>query len=425
MSAHHKKELPADERVKIGELGGKILLGGSILGIGGLAMCVILGLTEGDSMRRWFHSFLLGITYFSSIAIGALFFVIIHHLVKAHWSVTTRRLAELLTTGFAVLGVLAMAGIVLPLLMGNENFYIWAAQTPEQWAKLGQPELWWKHVHHKHGYLNSGFFAARVALYFAIFWGMARFFRNTSIKHDQTGDQKLIDKMQKASGPLIIVYAFTAAMFGFDLLMSLMPTWYSTMFGVYFWAGCAISVYATLALLTRGLQATGRIKTSVTVEHYHDLGKMLFAMIFFWGYVSFSQFMLIWYADLPEETSWFYKRMFTDWSYLSWAMLFGHFAFPFVSLLSRWTKRKLHLLTTYALYMMGMHLLDLYFIIMPEYYNGPNGFDLNAKFLFMDLFAVVGVGGLFFAAFAMAAKKTNLIPVKDPHLSESLSHENY
>jgi hypothetical protein len=423
MSAHHKKELPADEKVKIGKLGGKVVLGGLGIGVPALALCVILGLTSGDSMRRWFHSYLLGITYFTSFAAGAMFFVIIHHLVKAKWSITTRRIAELLTRAFPLLGLLTLAGILLPVLLGNESFYVWTAHSPEQWAKLGQPEAWYHHVHHKSGYLNPLFFSVRVLIYFGIFTGLSQFFFKNSVKHDESADPKLIDKMRKVSGPAIILYAFTTALFGFDMLMTLMPTWYSTMFGVYFWAGCAISIYALLSLVTRGLQGAGKIKTAVTVEHYHDLGKMLFAMIFFWGYVSFSQFMLIWYADIPEETSWFWKRMFTNWEYLGWTMVFLHFAFPFVSLLSRWTKRKLHLLTTFAAYMLFMHLLDLYWIIMPEYY--AKGYELSGKALAMDITAVLGIGGLFFAAVGMSAKKTNLIPVKDPDLGDSLAHENF
>lgn len=409
--ASHKKTLSKNEDYRFDDRGPKLRNMAAVAGGGFLSLTVLLGLLNKDSMARFFNSYLVALMFFMSIALGALFFVILQHLVRAQWSVTVRRVAELLTYSFPVLGVLMLGGIVAPMLLGNDALY--------PWSKSNLPHG----LHSKQGYLNETFFALRVVIYFTYLILVSRYFAGRSIAQDESGDEAISERLRVVSAPAIIGFAFVVAFIGFDLLMSLDPFWFSTMFGVYFFAGCAMSIMAVLSVLPQLLQRWGKIKTAVNVEHYHDTGKLMFAFVFFWSYVAFSQFMLIWYANMPEETTWYQHRMFTSWKYVSILLLVGHFAFPFLCLLSRWTKRKLHYLTFFSIWMLAMQYVDLYWLVLPEAHK--SGINFGALGLLMDVAALIGIGGLFIAAVAHKATTTNLLPIKDPKLGEALAFENY
>lgn len=390
----------------------KIRLDGSSLfriavGIGVVLLVVATVLGNMAGWSRFFHSYLVAYSFFLTIALGALFFTILQHLVGAVWSVVVRRLAEIITQTFPLLAVLYLV-IAIPPLMDKDVLYSWVSSEEHL-------------VHAKQGWLNAPFFLIRGIIYFAVWIGVSRFFYRRSVEQDDKPDPMVSAKLRKIAAPSMFLFAFTTAFAGFDLLMSLHPAWYSTMFGVYFFAGCCISIMATLAVFALGLQGKGRLTRSINVEHYHDIGKWLFAWIFFWAYVAFSQFMLIWYADLPEETAWYRPRIHSSWNMFSLTLLFGHWAFPFVSLLTRQTKRHLNLLLFFAFWMLLMHYIDLYWLVMPEF--SPSGFEPQATHLLMDLANVVGIGGLFVGWIAFVAQRSRLIPVGDPRLGESLAHE--
>ena len=400
--------LHPNEKTRLGPRGRQIQAAGSAIGLIFLGITLVLGLIRSDGMSRFFHSYLIGYSYWLSIACGALWFVLLHHLVQARWSVTVRRTAEFLTAPFGVLLVLGLV-IALPLLLGNESLYLWSKHEIAASDHL---------IHGKAGWLNPGFFAVRVIGYLAIMAAMAMWFRARSIEQDAGGKPELTDKMRKVSGPAMIVYALTLAFIGFDLLMSLEPRWFSTMFGVYYFAGAGVGAYALIALVPMLFQRLGAIKHSVTTEHYHDVGKMLFAFVFFWGYIAFCQFMLIWYANIPEETAFYRHRIFGEWQIVAIVLLVVHFAIPFVLLLSRETKRRLQLLAVFSVWMLVMHWVDLFWIVMPAL--SPTELTIGV----IDVCAVIGIGGLFIAAAAHAAARNHLIPIKDPRLGESLQFEN-
>jgi hypothetical protein len=403
-------KLHPNEKTRLGARAAQIQRAGSAAGIIFLGAALVLGLIEGDSMQRFFHSYLTGYTYWLSIACGALWFVLLHHLVSARWSVTVRRTAEFLTAPFGVLLVLGLV-IALPILLGNESLYLWSK------AEMQTDHL----IHIKSAWLNSTFFPIRVVFYLAVMTGMAMYFRGKSIEQD-TGsaedNARLGDTMRRASAPAMIVFALVLAFIGFDLLMSLEPRWFSTMFGVYYFAGAGIGAYAMIALIPMLLQKLGAARHSITVEHYHDVGKMLFAFVFFWGYIAFCQFMLIWYANIPEETAWFLPRIFGEWQIVAIILLVVHFAVPFTLLLSRHTKRRLQALALFSVWMLIMHWVDLFWIVMPAL--SPTEFTISP----IDFCAVLGIGGLFIAAVAHAAGRNHVIPIKDPRLGESLKFEN-
>jgi hypothetical protein len=409
MASAHQAKIHPDDDIRMGALSGRVQMLAGGAGVVLLAATVGLGVANGDHFERFFHSYLAAICYWLSVSVGALFFIIIQPLTRSRWSPVVRRIAEILTAGFPVLLVLALAGIIVPMFAG-------AAGPYHHWVHAPADDHL---VHAKHAWLNVPFFGARIIGYFAIWWGMSRYFFKKSVEQDASGDPAITERLRIVAGPSVIAFALTVCFAAFDLLMSLNPHWFSTIFGVYFFAGCVIANYATLILTSMFLQGGGKLRHSITTEHYHDMGKLLFAFVFFWSYTGFSQFMLIWYANLPEETVWFHVRWYTSWRDVSYVLLFGHFMFPFVFLLSRWTKRWRKPLAFFAVWMMAMHYVDLFWLVMPSL--TPDGVSFHV----MDLTALFGVGGVFFAWFARTASKVNLIPVKDPNLAHSLAFENY
>jgi len=404
--------LHPDEKVKMGALGDRIFKMGIPAGILLLGIAALLGSAHHDHMRRFFHSYLLAVSYVTTFAVGALFFVIIQHLTRARWSVVVRRVAEILSNTFPIIGILVAAGILIPLMAGNHQLYPWS--NPE--FMKGDHVL-----EGKAGWLNPAFFTLRIVLYFAIWTGLARYFMKKSVEQDVTGDAQINERLRVVAAPSIIIFAFTTAGAGIDLLMTLDPKWYSTMWPVYFFAGSVVAIMALLAVVPMILQRTGRMVHSVTVEHYHDIGKLLFGFLMFWGYIAFSQFMLQWYGNLPEETEYFNLRMFGSWQWLSYLLLFGHFAFPYLCLLTRETKRRKQALAFFACWLLLMHAFDLYWVIMPQY--GAHAMSL--KSVLMDLLALGGAVSIFAAAAAREASKVDLIPAKDPGLGDSLRFENF
>ena len=228
--------------------------------------------------------------------------------------------------------------------------------------------------------------------------------------------------MRKWSAPTVILVALTISVASFDLLMSLDETWFSTMFGVNIFAGAFMSSFAWVILMAKYLQSKGRMTQVVNTEHYHVPVKMMFAFICFWGYTGFSQFMLIWYANMPEETHWFQYRISPAWIEWSWLMMFGHFMLPFIALMSRHVKRNKHALTFWAAYMLLMHWVDIYWIVMPSLEASATA-EHNPVGP-MDFALLIGMAGLLVWAVARKLDKQSLVPVGDPLLDRCLHFKN-
>jgi len=318
--------------------------------------------------------------------------------------VVLRRMAEILS-----IGVLPLTFGSLVIVFGMHELYEWTHAD----VVAADPVL-----QHKSPWLNTTFFLIRYVFYFAVWNFLAFYFQHNSAKQDVTRDYKLTMNMERLAAPGIIFFAMTVTFAVFDFIMSLYPHWYSTIFGVYYFAGCVLGFFALVSIMTHLLQRAGKISEAVTIEHYHDMGKMLFAFVVFWAYIAFSQFMLIWYANLPEETAWYQVRQTGGWATLAVVLIFGHFFVPFLWLLSRHMKRRKMVLTLAAFWMLSMHWLDLYFLIMPEISPGGPAFHL------LDATCFLLLGGAMAAIAFWRLGKTNLIPIGDPRLAESMSLEN-
>jgi hypothetical protein len=340
-----------------------------------------------------------------------LWFVCIQHLTGARWSVVVRRVAEIMTSCIPVLAILSL-GILLPVIMGNEDIakvFIWLDHSQVEASHL---------LHHKAPYLNKTFFLVRCAIYFGVWLGLSHYFFKRSVAQDENGDVEHTAAMQRISAPGMLLFALTLTFCAFDFLMSLEPDWFSTIFGVYYFAGCVLGGYASLSLALRWLQSKGRLTKSVTTEHYHDLGKIMFGFTVFWSYIAFSQFMLIWYSDIPEETHWFHTRFSGEWKTVSTMLLVGHFAIPFLGLLSRHMKRSKAGLMFWAVWLLAIHYVDLFWIV------SPSGSPEVVPFGLVHVMTWVGMLGIMIGFIARKARGQNLIPTKDPKLADSLAFEN-
>lgn len=409
---HKKREAKITSAVTgIGDVGSWLMpvagIGGAILIVAAWFVCLVF--SEGNAFSRFSHAYLTTFCFFASISIGALFFVVIQHLTRAGWSVTVRRIAEVLAMCIVPMLILFLP-IFIPVLFGSSALYEWAGS---EWADADP-------IHKtKSAYLNSSFFAIRNILYFVIWGAMAWFFLGSSWSQDESGDKTLTLRMQKYSAPLIIVLAATVVFSSMDWEMSLAPMWFSTMWPVYFFAGGLLSAFAAMMLIALLMQRSGRVTDEITVEHYHDLAKFSFAFVFFWGYIAFSQFMLIWYANIPEETHWYDYRFKPGWAVVSALLIFGHLLIPFLGLMARTARRSKPYLLGAAIYLLVWHWIDHFWIVMPQFTKGE-----SFTFGFVDIMCLLGMGGLYVAAFLFIAGDRAMVPLKDPRLGESLNFHN-
>ncbi len=421
------KSLHPDEKFKAGTLGRSMSMWGLGIAATMMVLSVILGRAHGDNWKRFLYAYVVGWSFIASISIGALWLVLLHHVTRSRWSVVVRRIAEAITGAFPIIWVAGFAGIMLPLLLGNTDVYYWS--HPDAHNALLNPTLV-----HKLGWLSPGPFTIRFVIYGVIYTGISMYFSKTSRKQDDSGDPKLSDQMRRASGPGMILFSFTTVFFAWDILMSLAPKWYSTIYGVTFWGSACVGGFSTIALIVLWLQRNGRLVHSINEEHYHDIGKWMFTFTFFWAYTAFSQFMLQWYGNMPEETVWYKYRMFGDWQWVSIAILVGYWAFPFVFLMSRWTKRIVPSLVFFAVWQLVFHWLDMYWNAMPSYdwegagtalvkgpLTGPIALH-HVGFTVIDITVWIALVGVLLIGIGRGLVG-NLIPVKDPVLGLSLAHE--
>ncbi|MCB0362718.1 MAG: molybdopterin oxidoreductase, partial [Bdellovibrionales bacterium] len=311
----------------------------------GLAAFVVTLIT--DRERAW-HAYLVGLFYFLSISLGGLFFVAIQHLTKAGWSVNIRRLVE------ALVAFLPYAfGLGVLLLFGAYQLYEWLDME-----MVANDAL----LSHKSAYLNLPFFLVRFVAFFGLWLLFSKVLIGRSLQQDKTGDVGLTHRILPWSVAFIPVFALSYTFFGFDTLMSLEPHWFSTIFGVYTFAGLFQSTMAVTILLILYLHRKGLLKSVVNENHLHDLGKFLFAFTVFWAYIAFSQYMLIWYANLPEETIFYLPRVEHSWLFVSLSLLIFKFIVPFLALLPRWAKRTPAHLAAVSILILVMQYVDIYWL---------------------------------------------------------------
>ncbi|MBI1899075.1 MAG: hypothetical protein HYZ57_10945 [Acidobacteria bacterium] len=354
--------------------------------------------------QRFLQSYLVGFLVALAVPLGALFFLMVGFLTGSAWSVPMRRVAEnILYT------IPAGALLFLPIALGVHELYEWSHAEA-----LANDLL----LRGKSGYLNPQWFVIRAAIYFAVWSLWANRLYTASTRQDRTGSLEQMHQASRWSAPGLPLTFVTVSLASFDWIMSLDPHWYSTIFGLYFFSGAALTFIAVWTLACLWLRDHGVLREAITVEHYHDFGKWMFALTVFWAYLGFSQYMLIWYGNLPEETTWFHQRLEGSWKWWSALLLVGHFIVPFLVLISRPAKRKLRLLRTMALWFVAMEFVDIYWLVMPGFQK--QGVALH----WLDAAAVLACGSALALVFWARMKRHPLIPIGDPRLEQGLEFHN-
>ena len=384
------------KKFEVSSTGKMILL--ALIGIG------VVSLAAGffvDAKRMWF-SYLTSYFYFASLALGGLFFTAIQHAAGAGWSVNIRRMSEAFTAFLPAVFV----GAIL-VIVGSGSLYLWLDSEVVAGDAILQG---------KSSYLNMTFFVIRVLLFTALWIFFAKKIVGNSVQQDQDGDKKWTFKNVPWSIGFLVLFALSYSLFSVDLLMSLEPHWFSTMFGVYCFSGLFQSTLAAIILLILFCRKHGWVTGLMTMEHVHDVAKFLKGFTVFWAYIAFSQYMLIWYANLPEETIFFMHRSHGSWALVSISLIIFKFIVPFIALLPRWAKRTPGHLVCVCILILLMQYVDLYWLVYPNYDSHGVAFSWQEIGVFLGF-----LGGFLFMVSHFLGKH-NLVPIKDPRIHESLSH---
>jgi hypothetical protein len=385
-NSYVKKDLPA----------GMIRLGWLLLAVG-----IILGLAAFlfDYQRAVFN-YLLSFMFILTIGVGSLFLISIEYVAGAEWSTPLRRVIEFFSSLTPFLLIL-----VIPLLFAAHDLFHWTHEEAVASDAVLQG---------KAPYLNMPFFIIRVIVVLLVWTFFWFFLTRNSEKQDITGDQTLTKRNITLSAIFIPVFAITLTLTAVDWLMSLEPHWFSTIFGVYIFSGAVVASLAAVTLGVVTLKERGYLHPRIIKDHYYSLGALQFVFINFWGYIAFSQYMLIWYADLPEENFWYQMRWQGGWEYISILLIIVHFVIPYALLLSQPSKMDPKRLKLASFWILIAHAVDLYWLILP---------NMNAVFNlhWIDFVFPIFMAGFIITIFNLIAGKKNLVPVGDPKLERGLN----
>jgi len=343
---------------------------------------------------QFFHSYLFAFSFWAGISIGSLALLMLQHLTGGGWGLVIRRVLEAATRTLPLVLIL-----FVPIVLGAHRLYKWT----DVHEIAEHPVL-----KEKSKYLNLPFFTVRAAIYFAIWLALAYFLNRWSLLQDRTADRKFTKNMRVLSGPGMVLFVFTVTFASIDWFMSLDWEWSSTIYGFIFVAAWSLSALAFTIAVMAALSKHEPMNDVVAQLHFHDLGKLLLALVMLWSYFAFSQFLIIWSGNLPEEIRWYLPRIHGAWGAIALAVIVLHFAFPFLFLLSRSLKRHAGKLVIVAVLILVMRLIDLFWMIEPNFSGGAFHFS------WMDLVAPIAMGGLWLGIFARALTQRALIPINDP-----------
>jgi len=390
---------PEGEFFESGRFAGlSVLLG--VVAFVALALC---GAGAVIDPTQFSFSWLFAFGFFFTLCAGCFFWTIVHYATDAEWTVVVRRQLENIAVLVAVLAI-----FFIPILLLREHLYEWMNIAPGKEANLDS----------KRAYLNLNFFVLRAAFFLGFFIIASQLLRRFSVKQDKDGNPTFTIRLRKVAFASLPLFALCLTFGAFDWLMSLNYRWFSTMFGVYIFAGAAGSSMSLLVLVITALQRAGYLKNVVTREHYHIMGKWMFAFCVFWAYIGFGQYMLIWYANIPEETQYFLTRNTESWWGLSMLLVVGRFFGPFAILLLQTIKKHPRQLCYVAAWILLMQMLDIYLVVLPALHG--TGVHVSL----WDFAAIIAIGATLAFVYLRIVGKTSLFPVRDPRLVESLKLVN-
>jgi len=368
----------------------------------GIVLCVIGAFADA---RQFFHSYLFACLFWAGVALGSMAVLMLRYITGGAWGVPIRRPLESATRTLPLVAL-----FFLPLLLGLKTLYEWA--RPEDVAR--DPIL-----QHKALYLNVPFFVSRGILYLAAWLLLAYFLNRWSAEQDRSPSPELNRRLQLLSSGGLVAYGLTITFWSIDWILSLEPHWYSTMYGVLLIAGQSLSGLAFVTVVTVLLARYEPLASFFSAEQRHDLGKLIFAFVMFWAYVAFSQYLIIWAGNLPEEIPWYLKRLQGGWGWFGLALIVLHFALPFLVLLPADADRNPRILAGVAVLIVFMRAVDLYWLIQPAF--SPGHFALH----WLDFAAVIGLGGIWLAVFLWQLVQRPLLPLNDPEFPEAFAHAEH
>jgi hypothetical protein len=354
--------------------------------------------------ERFFQSYLTGFAAVTVIPLGCLFFLMVMYLTGSAWSVTMRRFFETIAASLPLAAIL-----VIPVLLGVHSLYEWSHADYVAKDHVLQGKAPW---------LNEQAFIIRAFIYIAIWSFVALKLYRNSTRQDETHSLEQMHSSSRWSAPGLLVVFLTVTAASFDWIMSLNPHWYSTIFGIYVFAGGGLACMAVVTLICASFRRFGILRESITIEHYHDLGKWMFALTVFWTYIAFSQYMLIWYANLAEETEFYIARSHGSWKWMSLSLIFGHFMVPFFVLLRRSAKRSIPTLVFAAVWILTFCYIDMYWLVMPNFHKD------GIAFSWQDIACWGAVASSYAMLFWARLRRHSLVPEGDFRLEQSLAHIN-
>jgi len=344
--------------------------------------------------------------FWLGVVLGCLAILMMHYLVDGRWGLVIRRVLE---AGTRLLPLMLV--LFVPLIFGIHELYAWARPAAEAHHELSALQQ---------VYLQVPFFLGRAGLYFAVWLVLAFFLNRWSRQQEQESDVLVIRTRQRRLGLLsgggLVLYGLTMTFAAVDWLMSLEPQWFSTAYGLLVVTGQLLAAMAFAILTTAWLARDEPYASVASSEMFHDLGNLLLAFVMLWAYIAFSQFLIIWSGDLPEENRWYLDRAYGGWNWVAVVLVVVHFALPFVLLLSRQITRRAQPLATVAAVLFGIHLVDAFWLVMPACFPGR----LHVHWL--DIMAPIAVGGLWLAAFLWQLQRRSLLPWYEPRLQGVMPH---
>jgi hypothetical protein len=373
---------------------------GMIAGVLGVVLAAVGFFING--LDRFFQAYLVAYTFWMGVVLGSLALLMVQHLSGGVWGLVLRRPFEA-----AVRTLPFMAVLFLPIVFGMHSIYEWSHEGITATDPI---------IAEKALYLNTPFFLARQVFYFVVWGALGFLLTRWSAEHDRTGDPRLLKKMEMLSGGGLVVYGLTVTFAMVDWTMSVNPHWFSTIWGMLYVGGQGLSAFAFGICVLVMLANQAPLNRVLTTHHFHDLGKLMFAFLMLWAYLSFSQFLIIWSANIPEEIPHYLNRWENTWKFLSIFIVVGHFMVPYALLLSRDLKRNYGKLRIIATWLLFARLAEYYWHVMPELHR--DGFTVTL----LDVALPFALGGIFISLFVSQLGGRSLLPVNDPQLEKALHH---
>lgn len=381
------------------------------LGVGGIGV-ILWAVGTYFNLEQGLRSWLLAFIFWGGLTIGGLGITMLQYLTGGAWGLVIRRIVE---AASRTLLITAIAWV--PLAIGVTHLYEWTHLPPDDYTVI-----------HRGAYMTPLWWVVRGVIYFILFGVMVYLLNDWSAKQDKSADYdeaaKWLKRATAFSGPTMVIYVIVITLATVDWVMSLDPHWFSTIWGLLFAVGWALSMFCFSVILLAYLAGRAPMNHVLGKRHFHDIGKLVLALVMVWAYFNFSQLLIIYSGNIPEETGWYLTRMTTGWFWVGMFLVVFHFAFPYLYLLRQDWKKNSKMLASIAIFIFIVRIVDMFFLIspMPRISEHGGSLVLSQSFSWMDIVAPIGLGGIWLWYFFGQYMKRPIMPIMDPFLEEAIDH---